>query len=218
MRDVHGRAAHPLVQQLQLRSHLHAQLGVEVRERLVEEEHVRLAHERPGEGDALPLTTGELVRPAREQLLAADDRRGLAHPRRGVSLGHVADEQPEADVLGHVEVREERVALEDHRHVPAAGAQLGDVASADQDPAGRRLLEPGDEAQQRRLPAARRPQDDEELAVAHLQVEALEGCDRAVALAEGFDPEAAQGPSPRAKIGLVASSSSSATSRAVRPR
>ena len=45
------------------------------------------------------------------------------------------------------------------------------VPAADRDPALRRLLEPGDHAEQRRLAAARRPDEDDELAVADLEVE-----------------------------------------------
>ncbi len=94
VRDVHHRAPDPLVQQLQLGSHLHAQLGVEVRERLVEQEDVRLADERPGERDALPLASRELARPARRA--ARRSRRASAASRtrsRASRLGHVAHER-----------------------------------------------------------------------------------------------------------------------------
>jgi hypothetical protein len=43
--------------------HLDAQLGVEVRERLVEQEHLRLAHDGAPDGDALALAARE--RPGR---------------------------------------------------------------------------------------------------------------------------------------------------------
>ena len=45
-------------------AHLDAQLGVEVGERLVEQQHVRLDHDRARDRDALQLAAGELVRPA----------------------------------------------------------------------------------------------------------------------------------------------------------
>ncbi len=44
----------------ELEPHLHAQLGVEVGERLVEEEDLRVADQRAADGDALALAAGEL--------------------------------------------------------------------------------------------------------------------------------------------------------------
>ena len=49
--------------------HLDAEHGVEVGERLVEEEDLRLADQRPADGDALALAAGELGRLAVEELL-----------------------------------------------------------------------------------------------------------------------------------------------------
>ena len=43
--------------------------------------------------------------------------------------------------------------------------EVGDVTTADRDLAGRHLLETGDRAEQRRLPAARWPDERDELAV-----------------------------------------------------
>ncbi len=76
-----------------------------------------------------------------------------------------ADAQRVADVLGDRHVRVERVALEDHRDVAVAGLHAGDVAIADEDLARRRQLEAGEDAQRRRLAAARGPEQDEEGAV-----------------------------------------------------
>ena len=50
----HGVAEH-LVQLRQLDAHLHAQLGIEIAERLVEQEHLRVAHDGAADGDALAL-------------------------------------------------------------------------------------------------------------------------------------------------------------------
>ena len=50
-----------------LGAHLHAQLGVEIRQRLVEQEDRRLADDRASDRDALALAAGELRRPPLEQ-------------------------------------------------------------------------------------------------------------------------------------------------------
>ena len=62
-------------------------------------------------------------------------------------------------------MRVKRVALEDHRHVPVARGEVGDVTITDRDAAVADLLEPGDHAQQRRLTAPGRADQDDELAV-----------------------------------------------------
>ena len=45
-------------------AHLDAQLRVEIGERLVEQQHLRLDDEGAGDGDALQLAARELMRPA----------------------------------------------------------------------------------------------------------------------------------------------------------
>src|SRR3712207_7956220 len=52
-----------------LGAHLHAQLGVEVRERLVHQERVRLADDRSAPRHALALAAGQRARLAGEGLL-----------------------------------------------------------------------------------------------------------------------------------------------------
>ena len=53
--DVDGRYADPLLKLLEVEPRGRAQLGVEVGQRLVEQEDLGLAHERAGQGDPLPL-------------------------------------------------------------------------------------------------------------------------------------------------------------------
>ena len=118
VRDVEHRPADALVQRLQLGARRRPQLRVEVRERLVQEEHVRPAREGARERDALALAAREPEGLAVEEGLAAREPRRL-----GDALGHLAPAHPprgeaEADVRGDVEVREERVVLEHHRDVP----------------------------------------------------------------------------------------------------
>ena len=72
----HGRRQ-VLVELGDLDPHLDAEHGVEVGERLVEEEDLRLAHQRPADGDALALAAGKLRRPPVEQLLELQHRARL---------------------------------------------------------------------------------------------------------------------------------------------
>ena len=70
------------VQAGDLRAHLHPQLGVEVGERLVEEEDLGPAHDGAAHGHALALAAGELLGLAVEQRLDAQDLGGLVDPLR----------------------------------------------------------------------------------------------------------------------------------------
>ena len=81
VRHVQARRAQPPVQLLDLEAHLHAQLGVEVGQRLVEQEHRRLAHDRAPHRDALALAAGELPRLALEQRPELEDLGGALDAR-----------------------------------------------------------------------------------------------------------------------------------------
>ena len=74
--DVEGRDSETPLDAKDLAPHLHAQVRVEVRERLVHEEHGGLADERPTHCDALALAAGELAG------LAQDDLREPEHVGR----------------------------------------------------------------------------------------------------------------------------------------
>ena len=85
--------------------------------------------------------------------------------RRLIScFADLAAAQPEGDVLGDVEVLEQRVGLEHRVHVAPVGRHLRDVVALELERALGRLLEARDQPQRRRLPAARRAEQAEELA------------------------------------------------------
>ncbi len=83
--DVDRGLAERLVQLLDLGAHLDAELGVEIGERLVEQEEGRVADQRAAHGDALALAAGKLARLAMEQPLDLE-KAGDARDR-GVLLG-----------------------------------------------------------------------------------------------------------------------------------
>ena len=62
-----------LVQLADVGARLDAQLGIQVGERLIEEENLRLAHDGPTDSDTLALTAGKLAGFAVQQVLNAQD-------------------------------------------------------------------------------------------------------------------------------------------------
>src|SRR5690606_1159455 len=88
--DVDGGDAEALVQLADAGAHLDAQLGVEVRQRLVHQEDLRLADDGAAEGDTLALTARELTGPPVEQVLDLQDASGFPDPPVDVGLGGAA--------------------------------------------------------------------------------------------------------------------------------
>ena len=81
--DVDGGEIEFALQPLELGAHAVAQLGVEIGERLVEQEKLRLHHQRAREREPLLLAAGELGGVAVDQLGRARPRRARASPARG---------------------------------------------------------------------------------------------------------------------------------------
>ena len=162
--------------------HLDAEHGVEVGERLVEEEDLRLAHQRPADRHALALAAGELRRPPVEQPLELEHRGDLVGALLDERLRRLGDAQAEGDVLRHRHMRVERVGLEDHGDPALGRRHVGDVGAGDMDGALGHRLEPGDHPEQRGLAAAGGPEESAELAAIDGQIEVLDRLDIAVAL------------------------------------
>ena len=101
------------LQRCQLCPQVFAQLGVEGAERLVEEQHPGPQHQRPGQGHPLLLAARELAGTAPGQAGEPDELQRLAHLPLGPLLRDLRKPQPEAHVVGHRQMREQRVALED---------------------------------------------------------------------------------------------------------
>ena len=190
VRHVDERDPDVALDPLQLQLQGLTELQVEGAEGLVEQQHLRQVDQRPRQRDPL-------LHPARELIGAAVGLGGQADalelgldpfvdlvPRNLLSL------EPEAHVLADVQVREERVALEDGVRRPLVRRQLGHVVIVDQDLPGIRLLEPGHHAQRRRLAAAGRAEQREELAAGQFQVQVVDRDQLAEALRHALQRDA----------------------------
>ena len=175
--------------------HLAAQLGVEIRKRLVEQEHGGLAHDGAAHGDALALAAGKIARPPLEEGLDAEHACSFHHARLDLGLRRF----PVAQAVGHVvvdrHVRIERVVLEHHGDVALGRLDVVDHAIADPNLARADGLDPSDHAQQRRFPAAGGPHEHAKGAVGHVETDALDGFDAAgIELANVFEIHACHRP------------------------
>src|SRR5262245_35148303 len=98
-----------------------------------------------------------------------DELERLRDATPALARGDLLAAQTEADVLLDREVRKERVALEDGIDGAQVRWRPGDLALADDDPAGVRSLEARDHPESRRLSAAGRAEQREELAAPDLE-------------------------------------------------
>ena len=87
VRDVDRRDAQARLQVGQLRPGLHAQLGVEVGERLIHEEDLGVPHDGTAHGHALALAARELLGLAVQVVDQVQDARRLEHLRLPIGLG-----------------------------------------------------------------------------------------------------------------------------------
>jgi hypothetical protein len=90
-------------------------------------------------------------------------------------------------------MRVERVALEHHGYVACLGPQGIDSSAADRDRARVSCLEPGNDSQEGRLPATRRAQQRQELAVLHGQRNVAENSCPAEGFRDSIDCQVGHG-------------------------
>src|SRR6266542_1239694 len=155
----------------------HPKLRVEVGQRLVHEEHLRLANDGAAHRDPLPLPSGQGLGFAVKERLDVEDLRCVPDPLGPLVLGYLRLFQREAHVLSHGHVRVQRVGLEHHRDVAVPWGKGGDVPLTDAYPALVDVLQPGEHPQGRRLPGPGRPDQDEELGVGDGDRQAVDGRD-----------------------------------------
>src|SRR5204863_9857272 len=130
--------------------------------------------ERARERHPLLLSARELSRKAPLEPGELQEREHFLDARPRVSSTDAARIEAERDVVTHRHVREQCVALEDEADATRVGRGLRHVATADQHASAIRFRETGEDAQQRRLAAAARAEEADELAGRDGQRDAVE--------------------------------------------
>jgi hypothetical protein len=110
-----------------------AELGVQVRQRLIEQEHRRIAHDGPADGDALALAAGKLIGTAVEQMVDLQQVGGLLHAPIDLGPRRLRHFQAEGHVLAHAHARIKRIGLKHHGDAAILRLLPGDVPAADPD-------------------------------------------------------------------------------------
>jgi hypothetical protein len=164
------------VQLPQQRDDLGAGGRVEVARGLVGQHQGRIAGHGPGDGDPLPLATGQLVRPVVEPVPKPDPVEGggrqvapdpAGDARVEQAVGHVVQR---AHPTGQVELLEDEADRAGAQRGQRAVAEPGDVVRRDQHGSARRLVQRPDEVEQRRLSGPGRADDRDEFPGSHPQI------------------------------------------------
>jgi hypothetical protein len=161
-------------------------------ERLVHEQDLRLVGERAGDRDPLLHAARQLPRVAVEEARQADRRDRLHHEPVAVGARHLLVPQRQQHVVPDRGPRHQRAAvlLEDERQLLG---RRRNAPAAQQHLAAGRAQQARDALQERRLAAARRADDADELALAHVERDLPDRVRRlrpdAVRLAEPLDAQ-----------------------------
>jgi hypothetical protein len=155
--------------------------GIELTRRLVREEEARPVREGGAESDTLLLAAGELVRMRSRPIAEADPFEKLRGALVPLARFEPAGAERQRDQLGDGELRGERprvVLVEITETCAVSGAapngQTAEVGAEDAYEPGRRPVKPGEDAKERRLAGAARPEDRDHLAVRDGQRKALQ--------------------------------------------
>ena len=167
--DEDRRHVHDVVELPQPLAQLGADARVEGAERLVEQQHLRFGREGARQAHALALPARELGGIAVAEALELDEVEQLVHALADLGPGPPPHLEAEGDVVSHRHVLEGGVVLEDEADVALLRRERRRVLAGEEDLAGVGRLEPGDDAQQGRLPGAARPEQRRQRAALHLE-------------------------------------------------
>ena len=158
------------LQALELDLHLLAQLQVQGAQGLVQQQHLGVVDQGPGDGHPLLLAAGEGVGLALFKPGQLHQGEHLGHPALDLVLGDLLDGQAVGHVVEHRHVGEQGVVLEHGVHVPLVGLLALHPLPLHLDDAGGGILKPGDHPQGGGLAAAGGPQQGEELPLLDLHI------------------------------------------------
>src|SRR5579859_6649533 len=157
------------LQRFQFALHLFAKIGVERGERLIEQQELRTINQRASERDALLLPAAEGRGPRIGEAAHLHHAQSLFHAAGDFRFWGGLDSQAVRHVFANVQVREERIILKDGVHAALVWGKRVQALAAHPDFSGRRLLEAGDQPEQRGLARATLTQQREEFTSGNLQ-------------------------------------------------
>ena len=196
MRHIDGGDVQLALQLADFRAGLVAQLGVQIGQRFIEQQHRRRMHDRPRHRHALLLPARQLLRRPVAERAQPDHGQGLGDPRFDLGVGAAADAQREGHVLEHRQMRPNGIGLEHHADIAVIGLHndpgfgIEDHHVVDRNEPGFRRFQPRDAAQRRGLAAAGGTEQRHQLPLRDLEADAIDDGLVAVAFDQIADDDA----------------------------
>lgn len=164
-----------------------AEVCIEGAERFIEQKNVRLVHEGAGEGNTLLLTAAQGCWHFLGEVRDVHDFHHLLHALVDFVFRNLLALEAEGDVVVDVQVREQRVTLENGVDVSLCRGFFGNVFATENHSPFIGLFKACDNAEERRLAAARRAEQRYELAILDGDVDILQDSLVAKALLDTLD-------------------------------
>ena len=140
--DVNKRDPQLLLQTFQFQLHLSAQLQIQCSQRFIQQQHLRLIDHRSGNGNALLLSTGQLIRHPFSIPFQLYQTKGLLHSLCNLCLGNFSDLQSISYVVRHIHMRKQGIILEHRIDIPFVRLTVRNVLSFQDHLPGIRQLQP----------------------------------------------------------------------------
>ena len=167
--DEHHRHRELAPQRDQIVVELETRDFVERRERLVHQQHARRGDERARDRDSHPHAAGKLARIGMGEVGEADARKRFHDARRGGGLVGAGELERQEHVAEHRRPGHQGRLLEYEADAPACVRAISPATAA-----ARRLAQARNNAERRRFAAAGRPEQRQEFAFPHVEIESVE--------------------------------------------
>ena len=154
MRDIDKSDPQLLLQTFQFQLHLPAQLQIQCSQRFIQQQYFRLIDHRSGNGNALLLSAGELVRHTFFVLFQLYQAKRTLHPLCDLRLRDFADLQSIAYVIRHVHMRKQGIILKYRINIPLVGFPIRNIVALQDHLPAIRQFQTRNDPQRRGLAAA----------------------------------------------------------------
>jgi hypothetical protein len=154
-----------------LNTHLNTEFRVEVGQRLVHEEYLRVTYDSTAESNTLTLTTGESLRLSVEEVLDLEDLSSFLNTALDLITSYLTELKTESHVIEYCHVRIQSVVLENHRDITVLRENVIDETIVDVDLTLGDIFETSDHTKGGGLTATGRSYQDDEFLIGNLETE-----------------------------------------------
>ena len=162
-----------LAEHQDLSAHLVAQLGIQIGQRFIHQEHLRLSYNGTPDSHTLPLTTGKRLGLAIQQFQNIQTACGFLHLLVNDSLGIFPQTQAIGDVFINRHVGIQRIILKNHGNITVLGQHIVYQTVTNVDITRCRQLQTGNHPQSGRFSAAGGANEHHKFLVPDLQIEGI---------------------------------------------